>query len=112
MGTSMKRLLLAALPVIAVSLLGGGAARAQAIYTGGATGAYNSSFCPPLAKELGKAFFNMTCTPTAGTVENVNKVLADPKNIGFGQLDVVALLASQNPDVDKKLQVIRDDVAK
>ncbi len=102
-----------AMAVLAASLSAAApAAHAQAIYTGGATGAYNASFCPPLAKELGQSFFNMTCTPTAGTVENVNKVLADPKNIGFGQLDAMALLATQNPDIDKKLQVIRDDVAK
>src|SRR5260370_20040742 len=111
MGIKMKLLPIIAVPVVALSVLAAGA-RAQAIYTGGPTGAYHSSFCPPLAKELGQAYYNMTCTVTAGTVENVEKVLADPKSIGFGQLDVMALMATRNPDIDRKLQVIRDDVAK
>ena len=101
------------LPVVAVaSLAFAGSAGAQAIYTGGVNGAYHGSFCPPLAKELGQAYYNMACTPTAGTVENVTKILAQPGNVGFGQFDVLALMAAENPDVAKKIQVIRDDVAK
>jgi len=108
----MKRLLLAALPAIAVSLLvGAGRPGAGDLYRRRHR-RLQQQLLPAAGEGIGQGLLQHDLHPHGGTVENVNKVLADPKNIGFGQLDVVALLASQNPDVDKKLQVIRDDVAK
>jgi hypothetical protein len=71
------------------------AAMATQINTGGADGAYNRTFCPPLSAELAKGRLDYKCTPSAGTQENMQRVLADPRQIGFGQFDVMALEAQK-----------------
>ncbi len=66
-------------------------AQAQAINTGDVSGAYHSNFCPRIEAELKKARFQPDCRPSQGTVENLKRVIADPGQIGFGQLDILAL---------------------
>lgn len=111
----MKRILLAS--VFAVSAAAGALAQGvssgpRAINTGGVNGAYHSTFCPPLPGVLANAYFQgYQCTPSAGTVENIQRVLAQPTNIGFAQLDVFAREASQRPAEFERLQVIRTDIA-
>ena len=61
------------------------------IHTGDASGAYHQSFCPRLEAELKQAKFAYTCKTSQGTSENLKRVLADPRQIGFGQLDILAL---------------------
>ncbi|MFV0367472.1 MAG: hypothetical protein ACK5KM_03340 [Hyphomicrobiaceae bacterium] len=61
------------------------------IYTGGDKGAYHLSFCPPLATALEKAGQTYTCTPSAGSLDNMKRVAASPRDIGFAQLDVLTL---------------------
>lgn len=111
----MKRILLAS--VFALSSIA--AANAQtatvgpkAINTGGTAGAYHGTFCPPLPPVLSNAYFQgYTCTPSAGTVENITRVLAQPTNIGFAQLDVFAREAAARPAEFQRLQIVRSDIA-
>lgn len=109
----MKRLLLAT----AFAITGLGVAQAQtvsprAINTGGVAGAYHSTFCPPLPTVLSNAYFQgYSCTPSAGTVENIRRVMAQPSNIGFVQLDVYAREAAARPTEFERLSVVRSDIA-
>ena len=110
----MKRILLAT--VFALATVTGAHAQVQpgpkAINTGGAAGAYHGTFCPPLPPVLANAYFQgYACTPSAGTVENISRVLAQPSNIGFAQLDVFAREAAARPAEFERLTVIRSDIA-
>ena len=109
----MKRFILAS--VFALSVTG---AQAQvqpgprAINTGGSAGAYHGTFCPPLPPVLANSYFQgYNCTPSAGTVENISRVLNQPTNIGFAQLDVYAREAAARPAEFERLNVIRTDIA-
>jgi hypothetical protein len=110
----MKKLLLAS--VFALAAVTGAQAQTQpgpkAINTGGSAGAYHGTFCPPLPGVLANAYFQgYACTPSAGTVENISRVLARPTNIGFAQLDVFAREAARRPAEFERLTVIRSDIA-
>ena len=110
----MKNLLLAT--VFALATVTGAQAQVQpgpkAINTGGAQGAYHSTFCPPLPGVLSNAYFQgYTCTPSAGTIENIQRVLAQPSSIGFAQLDVFAREAAARPQEFARLSVVRADIA-
>lgn len=109
----MKKTFLAALfMTVASAALAQTPANQKAINTGGVTGAYHSTFCPPLPGVLANAYFQgYQCTPSAGTIDNINRVLANPTNIGFAQLDVYAREASLRPNDFQKLSVIRTDIA-
>jgi hypothetical protein len=89
-----------------------GAQELRAINTGGPQGAYHSLFCPPIAAALQQAYFTgYACTPSRGTVQNIERTLAAPSMIGFAQLDVFALEASRRPQEFSRLAVIRQDIA-
>jgi hypothetical protein len=110
----MKRILLATVFALATAV----SAHAQvtpgpkAINTGGPSGAYHGTFCPPLPPVLSNAYFQgYSCTPSAGTMENITRVLAQPTNIGFAQLDVFAREAAARPAEFERLSVIRTDIA-
>ena len=82
--------------------------QAKAIYTASQFGAYHSSFCPPIVVILESAgFHGYSCTPSGGTLDNIAKVLADPRSLGFVQLDILARWALENIEGAKKLVVIR-----
>ncbi len=84
----------------------------RAINTGGAAGAYHGTFCPPIPGVLSNAYFQgYACTPSAGTLENIRRVLAQPSSIGFAQFDVYAREAAARPEDFQRLQVIRTDIA-
>lgn len=84
----------------------------KAINTGGPSGAYHGTFCPPIPVVLSNAYFQgYKCTTSAGTVDNITRVLNSPTNIGFAQLDVYAREAAQRPEEFNRLSVIRTDVA-
>jgi len=83
-------------------------AGANQINTGGAAGAYQASFCPVLAQQLKLAQLEYRCTPSAGTRENMERVLADPRQLGYGQLDVFALEA-RKLKADAALSIVRQD---
>ena len=81
------------LPLLAAALLAVGASAtfADRINTGEATGAYQTAFCPKLEAELAKAKFEFKCEPSKGALDNIARVLADPRQVGFTQLDILAL---------------------
>ena len=81
---------------------------ATQINTGGETGAYHASFCPPLAGQLKLAQFNYRCEPSAGTRENMDRVAADPRQLGFAQLDVFAL-ESRQMKAESAFTIVRQD---
>ena len=83
-------------------------AGASQINTGGTGGAYDSSFCPVLAQQLKLAQFDYRCTPSAGTRENMERVLANPRQLGYGQLDVFAL-ESRQMKAETALTLVRQD---
>ncbi|MGE5512012.1 MAG: hypothetical protein ACM31O_12265, partial [Bacteroidota bacterium] len=80
--------------------LGATEAGANQINTADATGAYHSSFCPRLEAQLRQSRFAYTCTTSQGTGENLRRVTADARQIGYGQLDILMLggaLAAGSP---------------
>ncbi len=96
---------------VTAALTGTAAAQEQktkAIYTASEAGAYHSSFCPPIPVAMENAgFHGYACTPSGGTPDNIAKVLADPRSLGFAQLDVLARWALDNFEAAKKLVLIR-----
>jgi len=100
-----------------VTLTFAGAALAQdvgtkSINTGGEKGAYHTLFCPPLPVALSNAYFQgYKCSVSRGTLENIDRVLRNPTNIGFVQLDMYANEAIKRVDDFRKLAVIRSDIA-
>ena len=68
---------------------------ASQINTGGESGAYHANFCPVLSPQLKLAHFDYRCAPSAGTRENIERVRANPRQLGYGQLDVFALDSRQ-----------------
>ncbi len=90
-------------------------AQAQDINTGDASGAYHQSFCPRLEAELKQAKFSYTCKTSQGTSENLKRVIADPRQIGFGQLDILALngvLLGASPGAVAPVTLLRRDDAR
>src|SRR6185436_19916959 len=85
-------------------------ADANQINTGGSTGAYHANFCPVLAQQLKLPQFDYRCTLSAGTRENMERVLANPRQLGYGQLDVFALESRQMKAEDALTLVRQDDV--
>jgi hypothetical protein len=83
-------------------------ALASQINTGASSGAYQASFCPVLSRELKLAQLDYGCTPSAGTRENMERVLASPRQLGYGQLDVFALEGRQLK-AEAALTVVRQD---
>lgn len=84
------------------------AAHATQINTGGEAGAYHASFCPALAGQLKLAQFDYRCVPSAGTRENMDRVAADPRQLGYGQLDVFALEGRQMK-AENTFSIVRQD---
>jgi len=85
---------------------------ARSINTGGEKGAYHTLFCPPLPDALSNAYFQAyKCTPSRGTLENIERVLKEPTSIGFVQLDMFASEAIKRSEEFKKLTIIRSDIA-
>ncbi|MFT5511315.1 MAG: hypothetical protein ACI89J_004416 [Hyphomicrobiaceae bacterium] len=64
---------------------------AAQINTGGAKGAYHSTFCPSLVKQLDLLGKPSECLSSDGTGDNIRRVANNPDELGYGQLDVYAL---------------------
>lgn len=98
--------------IAAVALLSQPAFAQHAIYTGSQGGAYNSTFCPPIPNALNNAFFSgYHCQTSGGTLDNIKQVITKPSELGFVQMDVMALQAKENPDLMKQISVARSDIA-
>ena len=54
------------------------------------------------------AQFDYACAPSAGTRENIERVLANPRQLGYGQLDVFAL-ESRQLKAEAALTLVRQD---
>ncbi len=107
----MRRIMIAPLVAgMALAVLGS-AAVANQINTGGRTGAYFGTFCPPLKALLDKAQFKYDCVTSAGSRENIKRVVAEPRQIGFSQMDVFALETQELGDPNL-LVPIRSDIAR
>ena len=107
----MSRLNVAVIAAAGLTLAISGVAQASKIHTGGARGAYNGDFCPPLAKQLTTAKFDYKCTLSRGSNDNIRRVTKNPIDIGFAQFDVFALnVAKQYPA--QPFHVIRNDIAR
>lgn len=78
------------------------------INTGGATGAYHTTFCPNLSKQLNLLGKPSECLTSTGSGENMRRVARSPDELGYGQLDVYALEAEKFGG-DKAFQLIRSD---
>jgi hypothetical protein len=83
-------------------------AAASQINTGAGGGVYAASLCPVLSQQLKLAQFDYRCTPSAGTHENMERVLTNPRQLGYGQLDVFAL-ESQQMSASAALTLVRQD---
>jgi hypothetical protein len=98
-------------PSAQVQLQQGQQAGGVLIHTGGESGAYHSAFCPVLAGRLREAGVAARCAPSKGTRENLERVLAEPSHIAYGQLDVFTLesglLSARNA-----FQILRQDDAR
>ncbi|MEL7543711.1 MAG: hypothetical protein AAGJ70_08045 [Pseudomonadota bacterium] len=66
-------------------------ALAAQINTGGENGAYHSRFCPLLRDQLRESRFDYRCKTSAGSRENMQRAISNPREIGFAQLDIYAL---------------------
>jgi hypothetical protein len=86
-------------------------AAASQINTGAEGGAYHASFCPVLKSHLKLAQFDYACTPSAGTRENVERVLGNPRQLGYGQLDVF-VRESRALKGEGALTILRQDDAR
>jgi hypothetical protein len=93
------------------AVFGPQAADAQAVFTGGKLGAYFSVLCPALVDGLRNEGFTPTCQETAGTLDNITRLLADPTAVAFVQGDAFANWAAANPGDAKKLTIVRNDLA-
>jgi hypothetical protein len=78
------------------------------INTGGETGAYHRDFCPALSRELASAGTPYSCATSSGTRENMERVRTNPRDIGYGQLDVFTLESGQL-SMNNALQIMRQD---
>ncbi|MBB4266336.1 TAXI family TRAP transporter solute-binding subunit [Roseospira visakhapatnamensis] len=96
---------------VAAVTLSTGALAAEPIYTGGEAGSYFGSFGPLAVEVLRKEFFEYEVRTSAGSGENIQQVLRNPRAIGMTQTDVLAYQASQNPTISEQITIIRNDVA-
>lgn len=109
MQTSIRIAAIAA--AVAASIALAGTAFAQNIYTGGKAGAYFGTLCPGLLDGLRTEGFTPTCVESAGSLDNIQKLLADPTGVAMVQTDAFANWAAANPEEAKKIVVIRSDLA-
>ncbi len=84
-------------------------ARADKIHTGGPAGVYHSTLCPLLKAQLDKAQLPYVCTPSAGSVETLARITAEPRHIGYTQLDVLALETEKSGGKDRFAIARADD---
>jgi hypothetical protein len=70
-------------------------ASANWINSGALDGPYHGNFCPLLANQLKLAQLDFVCSPSSGTRENIERVLADPRQLGYAQLDAFHLISGQ-----------------
>ncbi|MBL8565505.1 MAG: YtxH domain-containing protein [Hyphomicrobiaceae bacterium] len=85
-------------------------ADSQHIYTGGESGAYHTTFCPPLAAALAAEGHKHVCTPSNGTADNMRRIRTNPSDLAFGQLDLLAIEQASQGGSGAFTQIRSDDV--
>lgn len=80
------------------------------IHTGGNGGAYHGSFCPALTKKLEADGIRADCVPSAGTANNMARIADGPLDLGYGQLDVLAVEAGRYGGARSFTRIRVDDV--
>jgi hypothetical protein len=84
-------------------------AAADKIHTGAETGVYHSRLCPLLQAQLAKSQLTYACTPSSGSNETLTRITADPRHIGYSQLDVLALEIEKGGAKDRFIVARADD---
>ena len=84
-------------------------ALADKIHTGGPSGVYHSVLCPLLKTQLDKAQLPYVCTPSSGSGETLARITAEPRHIGYTQLDVLALETEKGGAKDRFAIARSDD---
>lgn len=93
--------------VMALGLALASPASAEFIHAGSESGSYTGTFCPLVQAALKSEYFDMSCKTSAGTGANINSVLANPKDVALGQLDIVG---SQPQSMLDKLAIVDPDM--
>ena len=101
--------ILALSAMFALGAVAAGPALGSQINTASKVGAYHSTFCPNIEKELAKAKFKYKCTTSDGTRDNMKRVMANPAQLAFGQLDILRLETRYLGDKDPFTIIRRDD---
>ncbi len=83
-------------------------ASAAQINTGDRSGAYYSTFCQNLVKQLDLLGKPSECLVSDGTGDNLSRVARNPDELGYGQFDVYALEADKYAE-GRAFEVIRSD---
>lgn len=87
--------------------LGAMSAEPTNIYSGGPTGNYFNDICPALQAAVMKDQFKSVCVNTGGTVDNIEKVIADQRGLGMGE---AAVVFTQPQSVLDQLHVFRAEL--
>jgi len=97
----VKKLLLSSLMLLAITppLL---AAEIQ-IGAGGASGEYTNTIVPAISEALKKQGMSAKAVVSAGSQENIDKVMSGEFQVGLSQLDVAALNMTKEKDPDENL---------
>lgn len=104
----MTRFLILAASSCLFAASGVSSAHAAQINTGGDSGAYHSTFCPGLTKQLDVLGKPSECLVSEGSGENLSRVARNPDELGYAQLDVFALEVEKNGGTEA-FEVIRSD---
>ncbi len=114
MKRQFPRMTAALAPVVLLAVSTAAATSAVAadvrIHTGDESGAYHGSFCPVLKKKLEKDGVTAECVPSAGTANNMARISDGPRDLGYGQLDVLALEGKNHGGSQNFHRIRSDDV--
>ncbi len=84
---------------LVLALVFSSAASADITVTTGLSGlTYHGTYGPNLAGALREQGFKTTIVTSKGSVENLDRIAADPNTIGFAQADVYASWATAKPN--------------
>ncbi len=86
-------------------------ARALDLHTGEKTGAYYNKFCPTIKKAAKDKNLMFDCRPSQGSLDNLDKVIANPNDFGLAQYDLFSLKYT-NQSNQPAFKPIRDDLGK
>jgi hypothetical protein len=81
---------------VGLTLLGSaaGAASGVGINVGEAGGPYHAALCPPIAAALARSRLAYSCTPSRGPRETLQRIAADPRQLGLVPLATLATEAA------------------